>query len=288
MISRLIDNEHIESISKLDNGHFLLVIKESSRMKLSRFVFDDNIKYSDPYYNPKGWLELFDFESVKLFLEINKRHLSAELCKSILDTISQLPFNPNDNSTKLAVGRLSLFVKTNEKLSLDKLKTLKRWTEHFSNPKKYIEYSVFDDIFRIMMPFDKRKPVEGSSLCEPIVKDGIILNKLLYSQIGLAYKKYHDFVSVCSHLSNWSNQLEKLSKEPEVLGSKWDVLNDDNQQHLKLILDWLQLVISTKKNPVDGCDLSDSDINQLIKANDVLSRSYDMLNNDVKKSFVLV
>lgn len=92
---------------------------------------------------------------------------------------------------------------------------------------------------------------------------------------------------VCTKLVNWNNSLGKVAKEPEVLGSKWDLLNEDNENHLKALSEWLQSVISSKKNPIDGSDLNEVDIKKLEVASDCLVRSYEMLKPDMKKSFEL-
>lgn len=290
MISRLTENEHIESIAKLQNGHFILIIKEPSRVKLSRgFGFDNEIKYADPYYNTKGWLELFDIDSVKRFISNNKRHLSEALSKNILDVAESLTYNPEDNFVKLTDSRLSLFAKTNEKISIAKLQTLKCWTEQFLNPKNYMDYlpTVFSDIFRILLPFEKREKIEGSSLINGVEKNGNILVPSLHNHIGQSYKNYYDFTLVCAQLVIWKNNLEKIAKEPEVLGSQWDVLNEDNGNNLKTLSEWLQSVITNKKNPIDGSDLNELDIKKLEVASDCLVRSYNILKPDMKNSFKL-
>jgi len=288
MIGRFTENEHIESITKLQNGHFLLVIKEPSRTKLSRgFDFDDAIKYSDPYYNSKGWLELFDIVSLKRFLSNNKRHLSEELGKNMLEFSEGLTYNPEDNCVKLTSTRLSLFANTSEKISIEKLKTLKCWTEQFLNPKIYTDFlpAVFGDIFRVLLPFEKREKIKGSPFTQVVEENGHILIPSLYDRIGQSFQKYHDFMMVCMKLVNWDN-LGKVAKEPEVLGSNWDILNEDNANHLKALSEWLQSVIFSKNNPIDGNYLNELDIKKLEVASDCLVRSYEMLKPDMKKSFV--
>ncbi|MCW5584481.1 MAG: hypothetical protein KIT56_11550, partial [Gammaproteobacteria bacterium] len=167
-------------------------------------------------------VRIIDIDSVKLFLSVNEKHLSATLSKNILEEAEKLIFDTN--KIYFVNSRLTTFANTKEKLSLEKLQTAKRWIEHFLNPAKGMDFLplVFSDIFRIILPYEKREKHSASQLYKSLDEDGVLISPLK-EQIGESYKKYHDLVSVCNILSGVPGKWEKLTHEPEVLGSKWDV-----------------------------------------------------------------
>lgn len=175
-----------------------------------------------------------------------------------------------------------------QKISIEKLKIIKQWAEQYlykSTSPDYLPYA-FDDIFQVILPAEKRKVPNGPFKYQPITENNIISNKILHLQIGDDYKRFFDFVHVCSIFKQWSNALTEVANQPEVLGAHWDLLDDDNQQHLKTIANWLDAVIASCKNPVDGSDLNAQEISKLKSSLEILKRSYELLDNKTTKSFI--
>lgn len=288
------ENEHIKSIQKLPNGHFLLVVNEESRAKLSSFLFEkgieNSIEYAMPLYTSKGWLELFNLESLKIFLEINikMKHISEELSSSILEDAEKL--RVDTDVIKFEHPKISFFhPNTNEKKNLfERLQLVKSWADQFLNPSLLENYLslVFDDIFRVLLPYEKRGIIKTRDCFwnNDIEKDGNILIQPLRDQIGRAYKKFHDFKSICSKLSKWPS-LEFLTKSPESLRCSLDLLEDE--EILKPLADWLESIIASGRNPIDDTNLSDIDIKQLKDSSNILLRACDGLKLEQEKASLL-
>lgn len=275
----LIENKQIESIGKLDNGHILLVVKEESRMQLTSFRFDDNIKYTDAFYMAKGWLELHDMASLKIFLNVNKRHLSEELSKNILQEAEKLILDPNASIP--LYPRLSLFQKTQEKIPLKRLHKIKCWSETFYNSKKWDTSlsSIFSDIFMIIFPPEKWEKIPGSPFVSVFESEGNILVQPAKDQIGTAYKQLYDFLVICGSVAaypSYPDSFPQLAREPEVLGKKWDVLNDDDSC-LQILADWVKQIIISRINPLYDTSLSDASVERLQNKLKIILQAIDEL-----------
>ena len=273
----MIDNEHIKSIGRLENGRFMLTVEKKSIIKLSLFALEDDIEFNDILYKSEGKLELFNIKSVKIFLDVNKRHLSEELRTSILrDAEGTLPV---ERVLKTSLAKMSLFQQTEQRIPLARLEVVKIWVDQFLNLKHMNDFlpTLFSDIFIILIPYEKREKVPGSPLYKAMEQNGEILIHPLQEQIGLAYKKYHDFMAACITLKSWSHNLGKIAKEPENLGRNWTLLEEGNEDFLKSLIDWLQAILSKGQNPIDATELKQSEIERLNVKCEVLLRAYEML-----------
>lgn len=273
----MIKNELIKSL-KSYNGHILLTIIPAATMKLSRFAFElEENEYCDAFYNTKGYLELYTLESVRKFLGANERHLNADLRQSILEDAENHFKNPEAANTENR--RMSFFHQTKEKVPLSKLENLKDWLKKFHNLHEIPNMrDAFNEVFLVLFPHSKRQQKQGSPFFEVFEQGGRIEIESVSKVIGKAWADYYQFIDVANRAIAYpGNNLKKLAKEPEKLGSSWDILNKES--FIKPLSDWLQTILTSKINPVDNQILCLEDLEKLQKHINFIQETFETLQS---------